>query len=362
MVSQRLADASRLAPDPAAIAKAVCGVQAQDSFAGTMQLRVRSTRLTAEAVERAVAVDRSMVRTWLMRGTLHLCAAEDIRWLLGVFGPMNARREATRRKQLGLDDSVCERGVRVMRRALANGPMTRHELRAEVIAKGVPIEPVGQSMIHLLAYAAHRGAIVLGPRRGRDSLFVLLDDWLPPSLGPSGDAALAELARRYFAAYGPASVQDLATWSGLPMAAARHAMTSIAGELGEFAGSIDGVMTLRTVKAEAQSPGRQRPEVRLLPHFDTYLLGYRRRDLMIDMTRIEWLNEGGGGWIRPMVCVDGWLVGGWRLERGAREIVSTVRLFEDSIAGMRRGLDAEVRAIGEFLGVPARWVPGVPGN
>jgi len=122
------------------------------------------------------------------------------------------------------------------------------------------------------------------------------------------------------------------------------------------------VMTLRTVKAEAQSPGRQRPEVRLLPHFDTYLLGYRRRDLMIDMTQIEWLNEGGGGWIRPMVCVDGWLVGGWRLERGAREIVSTVRLFEDSIAGMRRGLDAEVRAIGEFLGVPARWVPGVPGN
>src|SRR5207302_66952 len=155
MVSQRLADASRLPPDPAAIARAVCGVQAQDAFAGTMQLRVRSTGLTAAAVDRAVEVERSVARTWVMRGTLHLCAAEDIRWLLGVFGPMNTRREATRRKQLGLDDSVCERGVRVMRRALANGPMTRHESRAEVNAKGSPIEPVGQTMIHRLAYAAH---------------------------------------------------------------------------------------------------------------------------------------------------------------------------------------------------------------
>src|SRR5947209_19988029 len=125
------------------------------------------------------------------------------------------------------------------------------------------------------------------------------------------------------------------------MAAARQAMTSIAGELAEFAGSIDGVMTLRTVKAEAQSPGRQRPEVRLLPHFATYLLGYRRRDLMIDMTRIEWLNGGGGGWIRPMVCADGWLGGGWRLERGAREPVWTVRPFADSMAGLARDLAAE---------------------
>src|SRR5207302_11237266 len=181
MVSRGLADGGRVGPVPAATAKAVWGVQGQESFAGRRELRVRSTRLAAEAVERAVAVDRSMVRTWLMRGTLRLFAAEDVRWLLGVFGPMNARREATRRKQLGLDDSVCERGVRVMRRALANGPMSRHELRAEVIAKGVPSEPVGESMIHLLAYAPHRGAIVLGPRRGRASLSALLDAWLPAS-------------------------------------------------------------------------------------------------------------------------------------------------------------------------------------
>jgi len=359
MVSQRLADISRLGPDPVAIARAVCGVQAQDAFAGAMQLRVRSTGLTAAAVDHAVAVERSIARTWLMRGTLHLCAADDIRWLLGVLGPINARREATRRSQLALSDAVCDAGVRVMQRALANGPMTRHELRAALIANGVPVEPPGQALIHLLAYAAHRGEIVVGPRRGRDSLFALLGDWVPPATGPTGDAALAELARRYFAAYGPATVQDLATWSGLPMATARRAVAGVAGELAEFDESTDGLITLRAAKS-APRPRPRRPEVRLLPHFDTYLLGYRRRDLMIDTARIQWLNEGGGGWIRPMVCVDGWLVGGWRLERLPQEAVATVRLFEGDVAPIRSGLDGEVRAIGEFLRVPARWELGDP--
>ena len=96
----------------------------------------------------------------------------------------------------------------------------------------------------------------------------------------------------------------------------------------------------------------------MLPHFDTYLLGYRRRDLMLHPAHIDHLNEGGGGWIRPMVCVDGWLVGGWRLQRGRREAVVTVRLFEDEVAGLRRELNVEADAIGAFLGVPMRLEMG----
>ena len=301
---------------------------------------------------------RSLVRTWLMRGTLHLCAADDIRWLVAVLGPVNHRANTSRRKQLALDDAMCQRGVRVMRRALANGPMTRHELRARLVAKGVRIDPNGQAMIHLLAYAAHHGVIVVGPTRGRDSLFVLLDDWVSASSGPTGEAALAELARRHLAAFGPTRVADLATWSGLPMAAARRAWSSIAGELVEFPGPVGGLSTLRGTTVEAGRRPRQRVEVRLLPHFDTYLLGYRRRDLMLHPAHIDHLNEGGGGWIRPMVCVDGWLVGGWRLQRGRREAVVTVRLFEDEVARLRRELNVEADAIGAFLGVPMRLEMG----
>src|SRR4029077_1653881 len=164
----------------------------------------------AAAVDDAIDVQRSLVRTWLMRGTLHLCAADDLHWLLGVLGPVNHWKNSSRRRQLGLDDALCARSVRIMRRALANGPMTRHELRTKLIAKGVPIEPAGQAMIHLLAYAAHHGVIVVGPQRGRDGMFVLLDDWVPASSGPTGEAAIEELARRYLGAFRPAPRGDFA--------------------------------------------------------------------------------------------------------------------------------------------------------
>src|SRR5579864_8119816 len=117
--SQRLSDATRQGPDPAAAARAVCGVQAQDLAAGLLSLRVRSVGLTEVAARRAFDVERTLVRTWLMRGTLHLVAAEDLRWLLVVYGPLNARRDATRRAQVGLDDAYCDRAIRAIRSALA---------------------------------------------------------------------------------------------------------------------------------------------------------------------------------------------------------------------------------------------------
>lgn len=354
MRSQHLAAATRLGADPVEPARALCGVQAQDYFAGTMQLRVRSRGLTASSVDDAVARTRSLVRTWLMRGTLHLCAAEDIRWLLGILGPINLQRQASRRRQLGLDDALCERSVRIIRRLLANGAMTRHELRAQLIAKGLPIDPSGQALIHVLGYAALRGVLVLGPKRSRDSPFVLLDDWVPDAPRPTGDAALAQLARRYLAAYGPANAHDLAAWAGLPMTVARRALTSIGGELVEFPGDIRGLWTLGSGSPSARTPSRRRAELRLLPHFDTYVLGYQRRDHMMHPAHHQHLAEGGGGWIRPMVSVDGWLSGGWRLTRRATGAAVAVTMFEDEDADPR-GLEAEVKAIGAFLGVPARW-------
>ena len=155
--SQHLTDDTRLGADPSAIARAVCAIQAQDFDSARHQLRVRSIGLTATAVDQAFDHERSVVKTWLMRGTLHLCAADDVRWMLGVFGPAVNRLGARQWATMGLDESTLQRAVRVIRKTLANGPVTRRELRNELVRRGVFKEPVGQAMIYLLFQTATLG-------------------------------------------------------------------------------------------------------------------------------------------------------------------------------------------------------------
>jgi Winged helix DNA-binding domain len=350
--SQHLTDDTRLDGDAAMVARAVCAVQAQAFDAARHQLRSRSASLTATAVDRAFEQERSVVRTWLMRGTLHLCAADDLRWLLGVFGPAVNQFGASRRINLGLDDATCARGVAVIRKALAGGPMARRQIRERLVGAGVLEEPVGQTVVHLLYHAAALGIICSGPRMGRDDSFVLLDDWVPQSNGPRGQAALAELVRRYFKAYGPAGEADFYAWSGLRRTVIRSAMAAISSELVEFPGPIRGLWTLGPVPVDAEIA---RPAVRLLGHFDTFLLGYRRREHLGDAAAEAWIHEGGGGWIRPVVCVDGWIAGGWRMEQLSRQIEIKVMPFDRITRRADPAIGREVASIGSFLERPARW-------
>jgi hypothetical protein len=353
--SQHLTDSSRVAADVAAVTRAVCVIQAQAFDAARHQIRVRSTGLTAAAVDHAFAEERSVVRTWLMRGTWHLCAADDVRWLVSIFGPVINQLGAARMRNLGLDEATCEHGVAVIRKALAGGPMARREIRKRLVSAGVLTEPIGQTMMHLIFHAAALGAVCSGPRIGRDESFVLLDDWVPRSKGPRGEAALAELARRYFAAYGPASQADFAAWSHLKVGLTRTAMTAVGSELVEFPGPVRGLWTLGAVRVE---PDLRSPEVRLLGHFDTFLLGYRRREHHGGKDAENWIHDGGGGWIRPVVCVDGWILGGWRMEQTAHEIEVKVMPFDRIARRADPAIGREVASIGRFLERPARWSRG----
>ena len=352
--AQHLTDDTRLDGDVASVTRAIVALQAQDFGAARHQVRVRSAGLTARDVDRAFAESRTVVRTWLMRGTLHLCAADDYRWLLDVFGPAVDKIDANRRVNLGLDDATCARGVGVLRKVLAHGPMARRHIRDRLVSAGVLKEPVGQTLIHLLFHAAALGVTCCGPRMGRDDSFVLADDWFPTSDGPRGDAALAELARRYFGAYGPAGEADFAAWSGLRMTVVRPAMAAVAGELVEFPEGPPGLWTLGPVSTAPIS----RPAVRLLGHFDTFLLGYRRREHVGDVIAEEWIHDGGGGWIRPVVCLDGWIVGGWRLEQERSGVEVRITPFARIPARAEPGISREVAAIGRFLEQPARWSSG----
>jgi hypothetical protein len=343
--------------DVAGVVRAVLGLQAQDTPASRLAVRPRSTALDEAAVRRACNQDRSVVRTWAMRGTLHLVAAEDAGWLVALLGPVFAASGRRRRLQLGLDDDLCQRVLEALPAVLAAGPLSRADLVRGLAAEGVRIDPSGQAPAHLVGYAALRGLVCRGPDLdGDQASYVLLEDWVGPGreaghpLDP--DDALAELARRYLAGHGPAGPKDLAAWSGLPVGRARRAFELVAGELREVEGG--GRRLWAPAGAGTARSRAGEPVVRLLGRFDDYLLGWRDRDLVLD-PRFARQVQAGGGWIHPAVVVDGRVAGTWRARRADGRLDVTVTPFSGRLPrGTRPALEAEAADLRRFLGVETR--------
>jgi hypothetical protein len=328
---------SRRADSPAAATALTTAVQAQDSVAARLGVRVRASDITDADVLQAIDADRTVVRTWLMRGTIHLVEAHDLRWLVRLIGPAVARKFRTRWRQLGLSDVVLERAMAALPDLLADGPRTRHEIRAGLDERGITLDsPDPQAHTHALVYASTIGLVCRGPDRGRHATFVLIDDWLPAApAGPSGDDAVAELVRRYFAAYSPATSMDFGAWAGLPHA---RSVALVRDELTPV--DVDGRPGFRL--------GEVAPErgVRLLPAFDNYLIGYKDRAAILEPALHEHVYQ--GGMIRPTVLIDGQVMGTWALERAKGRV--TVKPFGPLTPAVRRAIDAELADLGRFLG------------
>jgi hypothetical protein len=311
-------------------------LQAQDGSAARLGVRARAADVTEREVVKAIEDDRSITRTWLMRGTIHLVDTADLRWLVRLIGPAVQRQYRTRWRQIGLTDDVLDRSVAVLPELLADGPLTRHEIRGGLAERGIILDsPDPQAHTHAVVHASTTGLICRGPDRGRYNTFALLASWVPHAPpGPSGDDALAELARRYFAAFSPATAADFTTWSGLP---STTALALIRDEL--TPADVDGRPGFRLGEVE---PHRG---LRLLPAFDNYLIGYRDRTAIVAAERYSHVYQ--GGMIQPVVLLDGRVVGTWALARAKGHV--TVTPFTPMTAAVRTGVEAEVADIGRFL-------------
>ncbi|MFI7276899.1 winged helix DNA-binding domain-containing protein [Streptomyces sp. NPDC049879] len=314
-----------------AVVRRVFAVQSQDATAAMLGIRARGRDITARAVRAAYEDERSVVRGWFMRGTLHTVPAGDVRWLLRLLGPRLLAGTAHRYRELGLDERLRARSDRLLRDTLAaHGPLDLARLTERLGTLGIATD--GQAPFHLVRHAALGGLLCHGPWRDGEPAFVLLDDWLPRETdGPERDTdgAVAELARRYVRAYGPAEAADFAAWSGLPVTWARRAWKSVAAGGGTGQGG--------------EAP--EGADVRLLPAYDNYLTGYGDRGLAVPAAheRRVWP---GGGVIRAAVVVDGLAVGTW--SRSARTGVG-VDAFEELPAAVREGVGAEADAVTRFL-------------
>jgi Winged helix DNA-binding domain len=326
------------------VLRGVCGVQAQVLGAAQLSIRARSKGLTVADAERAQLIDRTAVWTWCMRATLHLIASDDVGVMLSVMGPEFVPRGGRRLAQLGLDHDASERGVRIVRDALAsNGPSTRAEV-GERLKRRLRKPFDAQAVIHLLARAALEGTVCRGPSRGKRETYVLLSDWTSVPPPPPAERALAHLARRYVEGFGPARPEDFAAWSGLPRPTSRTAWNLISDDLAEVAMGGDRAWIL-TGKGGPRR--RSRRIVRLVPNFDTYLLGYENRELTVEEKYARRILRG-GGWVHPVVIRDGRAVATWRYDRRDEAII--VEPFGRLDASLMPLLDNEVNDIGRFLG------------
>lgn len=293
-------------------------LQAQDLSATALAVRARSSGLVASELG---LESSAYVRTWLMRGTLHLVGADDAGWMLGVLGPLNRARGARRRTQLGLDDALCARAVAALPSVLADGPLGRDAVVSRLASEGVVIGP-GQAAPHLLAHAASLGVLALGPEIARGKATYRLLDAAPPP--PSGEA-VTELARRYLAGHQPAGWEDFAAWSGLGVREARAA----------FAALDEPPLAPR---------GPAEPTVRLVGHFDPYLLGYADKTAVVPPEYVSRVRTG-GGFVTPTVLVDGRAVATWRLSGAAL----TLEPFTPWDHATRVAVDAEIADLSRFL-------------
>ena len=329
------------ARSPVAVAERLLAIQGQDARGARLAVRSRTAGLTAADVDRALTADRSLVITWLNRGTLHLIASEDYLWL----HPLTAKPQlqvGCRRILAGLGVSAqdADSGIAVVERALlTDGPLVRAELAGRLAAAGLPAD--GGVALHVLMLASLRGIAVRGPMIGAQHAYVSVRDWLGPRpRSPEPDVALAELARRYLAGHGPASDRDLAKWSGLPLGPVRRGLTAITTELRDRP---DGLAELAAAHREQAAL----PPPRLLGAYDPVLLGWASREPVIG-------NHAGivtdNGLFRPFALVGGQAAGIWAYAGGQVMLDRFGELPDD----VESALAAEASDVQRFLaGEPA---------
>jgi len=327
--------AGQPAGDAVAVAERLLAVQGQDPRGARLAVRARTEGLTAADVDRALTTERSLLITWLNRGTLHLVRSEDYPWLHGLTAPTQITGNLRRLGQEGVSPDDAERGVTVMKQALAEeGPLTRDQLRERIAAAGVRTER--QALVHVLMRASLLGLAVRGPMVDGQHAYVGVRDWLGEPKPIDRGTALAELARRYLAGHGPATDRDLARWAGLPLRDARAGLTAIASELRDFE---DGLVDLAR-----RRPAAELPPPRLLGPYDPLLLGWTsREDVLGPHQELVTVN----GLFRPFALVRGRAAASWGMPQGEVVIEPFGRLGKADAAA----LDREARDVARFLTV-----------
>jgi hypothetical protein len=349
---------------PAGIAGVLCGAHAQVLSAAELSIGRRIAGATRADVQRALWEERTLVKTFGPRGTIHLLPAADLPMWAGALSALPssvpAHPEGVRFTPEQADEVIAAIGG-----ALANAELTVGELTEAIADRAGPwaVEPTMDAFQdrwprwrQLTSTAAHRGMLCFGPDRGRKVTYTSPHRWLPGLRPVDGDAALRTLVTRYLHAYGPATPQHFAKWLGIPPRYAAGLFGKLAGEL-EYV-ELDGEPGW-TVAGDTGTPSQPHRGIRLLPYFDAYVVaGQPRERLYPGAAATRALTPAGQAGNYPVLLVDGVVGGVWHQRRSGRRLAITVEPLRELTAPQRRQLYDEISLVGAVMQATATLTVG----
>lgn len=340
------------------VVREVCGLHAQVQSSAELQAWARVDGVTADDVREALWERRTLVRTWAMRGTLHVLSADDLPLYVAALRTHDRWWKGAWLRMIGHSADELRSILDAIHRSLGARPVTRERLTEKVSALAGPWarERMGSGWGEMLKPAAFAGSLVSGPPRGQNVTFVRPDRWLKAWVVPEPEEAWREIVRRYLRTYGPATREEFARWWGMQPATAGRILKASADEVEEV--EIEGWAGWTLIgDVAAMRKARLRSPARLLPAFDVYVAGTRPEASLVDR-RFEARVFRQAGWITPVVLIDGMVAGVWGHERRGPEVEVAVEPFGTPSAARRREVAEEADRLGAFLGAPARvtWI------
>lgn len=340
---------------PAEVVAHFVAVQAQDYLGSLWALGLRVKDATESTIEKAIA-DRTILRTWPLRGTIHFVTPADVRWMLQLSAARVIQGMAGRHRELGLDEATFALSRKALAQALeGGGRLERHAAYAVLEAAGISTE--GQRGIHILGRLALEGLLCIGPRQGKQPTFVLLDEWVPASREMRRDEALAEITRRYFISHGPATLADYTWWSGLTAAEARSGLEAVKEQIAQEAH--EG--TTYWFGPAVSAPEIPAPVAHLLPVYDEYTVGYKDRRAVLTPEHAP-RPDSGNGIFRPPILINGQMAGTWTRRLTKNHVVISPNLFKKLSSDEQEALHRAGDRYGQYLGLAAKLTDTNGGN
>ncbi len=332
----------------------ICGLHAQILSSAELTLWARVEDLEPDAIQKALWGKRSLVKTWAMRGTLHLLPAAELPLWVGAQGVLKPRYHAPSwLRHLGLTREEAEALIAAIPEALADRMLTREELAQEV-GRIVGSEELGGKLRHswgaLLKPAAFRGDLLFAPSVGQNVRFARPDRWLAEWQPVETEGAARGVTRRYLAAYGPATHEEFARWFGMTSPAQAGRLIEGLGEevaSVEIEGSRAWMLAEHLPEVEVAEPSGV---VRLLPAFDHYVVAAPRDREAVLPEALKSRVYRPQGWLSPVLLVDGRMAGLWRHERKRNQLIVEVEPFAEQPGWVRRGAEEEAEQLARFLG------------
>jgi hypothetical protein len=322
-------------------------VQAQDYSGAKWGIGQRTIGANDATIEKEFS-DGAILRTHVLRPTWHFVAPADIRWMLALTAPRVKAAMAHYDRKLELDAAVLRRSQKVLTKALTGGKeLIRTELARALTKAGVPADGT-QRLAHLVMHAELDGLICSGARRGKQFTYALLEERVPRAKMLDRDAALHELAIRYFPTRGPATEDDFAWWSGLRKGDAKAAVHSAESSLdSEIIGG-----RKYWFRRSAVVPRVKSPFARLLPNFDEYFIGLKDRGSI--QLKVADIKQSMALLGQHIATIDGQIVGGWTRSLEGKSVAVTLRTLTPLTTSDQRAIASEAIKFAAFLGLEGR--------